>query len=444
VSERHSRRDVLSRGAAALGAVGLSSLAGCSGVVDRFDGDDEGPAYDAAALRAVPPEEWFKVPERHPFEVPGSITAGHRSRTAELLSEVPAEPDVPNGVVAETLGEEHASVTEESEREPEDGMGPLERIRRRRGTRTDAAELHGSYLAAVDEVDPEAVASRRERLRDALHNFRRGWDYMAADPVEAVAVHRHVESRLAEWERSTEAWPDLPADPQAAPFRAGDVFGRLERATATRVEAGTLLIAYLDPLADPVSHRATVTGATYRLHRRVRRGWRPDEDLDVTNAPFERDIEETLAGSLFSEALWRARSAADGVDRAVESDRFATAVVEATAAWASVAAFRTVREGIEAEAYGTVESTDAVGERRSAAVAALEDALSGSSELLRPPVVAPAADAVADADGRLDRSDGHEYDVRDAVAGYRWAAAYADAVDDALAETEAALNAAAR
>jgi len=64
--------------------------------------------------------------------------------------------------------------------------------------------------------------------------------YGGTDPAAAVVGHAPVETLLVEARRYLQPRTGYPDDPVTAPFRAGDVVGRLERARAAVGDARAL------------------------------------------------------------------------------------------------------------------------------------------------------------------------------------------------------------
>jgi len=76
--------------------------------------------------------------------------------------------------------------------------------------------------------------------------------YGGTDPAAAVVGHAPVETLLVEARRYLQPRTGYPDDPVTAPFRAGDVVGRLERARAAVGDARALR----ETIADDVREAA--------------------------------------------------------------------------------------------------------------------------------------------------------------------------------------------
>lgn len=363
-----SRRTVL----AGLGTLGAASLAGCSALPL---GDNDERRDISLSPETVEPLSWPASP--FPIAVPGTLATTHEERATELLEAVPADPTVPNGAIAEKLRSGRRQAADRLASAVDDPW-PTDRLSEWRSRRETVATVRGAYRAATGEDDATAVTEHRQTVRDALGSFVAVHEYRASVPVEAVLVHAPVEGLVRECRRRVRPDPAYPEDPLADPFQAGDAVGRVEHARATLADARQLRDVYLNERKDPPSQWSALIEASARLRFAVSQARSSvDGFLDVTESPFEADLEETPARTLF-EATSRQVTSTVATHRQRRDDGdYATAVVEAGQALAAVEALRAAIEGIRNGAYQasvTTESVTRTAERARDAITGIEDA----------------------------------------------------------------------
>jgi hypothetical protein len=441
---RRSRRAIL----AASGA-GLAALAGCAGIDVPLGGEDEEREYDPEALARLVDGDDPTAPDVFPVRVTEATVERHYDRARELLSTVPERPEVPNGVIAERLREEReraAERLEERERaaerleERDDAPTGLERLEDARYARIEAAEIEGSYRAAVGEVDHETVAERRAALRADRLGFETEWEYRGDDPARALVVHAELERLVGEARRSAEAWPPFPDDPRDDVFRVGEIVGELERGRAALGDATRLRSRYVEG-TETRSYRSAITAAAGRLERRTtdhRRRLHDHLDRRASEA-FERSVEGTPAEYLYHEARQRARGAADGAERARRTGDHATAALRSGTGLAALRTFGAVVDAVEAGEYGPPEDVDRLATAREDAVAALREAWGTEPVPASVELTWPARDALQDARYRLEDAEGDARMVRHAYANLAYAGLYAERVPEVVAAVTGAL-----
>jgi hypothetical protein len=424
---------------AACGA-GLTALAGCS--VDVSVGEDDGPEYDGAALRAIPEEQPVPPrPDAFPVRVDDTLVERHYDRARELVGAVPERPDVPNGAVAERLHERRARVAGRLDERSDAPTGPR-RLAAARRVRGDAAEVNGAYRAATGDVTRERVEDRREVLRSDLRAFESEWTYRGGEPAPALVFHAELEELVRAARRNAEAWPPLADDPRDDVFRAGEVCGNVEAGWAALGDAYRLRRRYLEEASDPSSYRSAVTVAAHRLDRRAsmeRR--RVDDFLDVP-APeaFERDVEETPAAVLYEEARRYVRFADEDAESAREAGEHATATLRGAGELATLRTFGTSIDAIRAGEYGRPEGTEPVTTAGEEAVAALREAWTTEPAGVSAEVAGRARESLASGHSRLEHADGQSFEVDDALAAFAFTRLYAEAVPGVVAAVVDALG----
>jgi len=425
-----SRRAVLS----ACGA-GLAALAGCADL--DVTGGGETPAYDPDRLRTVAEQGAPSRRDAFPVAVTDEDRERHYDRGRSLVETIPERPEVPNGVVARRLREEREHVLEHLGESPDAETG-LGRLSEARGVRADAAEANGAYRAATGEIDAESVPRRREELRAALRRFEADWAYRGGDPATALVVGAELEDLTGAGRSDAEAWPPFPEDPVADVFGAGEVVRTVESGEATLEDAERLRARYLDGI-DARPYRAAITVAAHRLDRRAsRESRRLDEYLDASreDAPFGRDIEDVPAGSLYRRARVRLEDDASRGER--RAGNHAMAALTSARRLADARTFDAVIDAIRGGEYGPPEDADRVVTAREEAVAALETAWATEPTAVSAELAWPAHDALTNGHRNLERTDGHEHDVHQALGWFAFARLYAEAVPGAV---EAVLDA---
>ena len=333
------RRQIL----AGLGTAGIAGLAGCSGL--PFVGDEGGTRPDfEIPLDAVPAIEWPRSP--FPVDVPDALVETHRERARELLDIVPMDPSIPNGAIAEELRSDRERVASDLADGPTDPW-PLDTLSGWRSRRGSAANVAATYRAATGEDDASTLGERRRVVRENLGSFTADHDYRAVSVREAVLVHAPIEDLLSSIRRRVRPDPPYPDDPVAAPFQAGDAFGRVERAGALCSDARRLRKTYLDARSGVRSQWNRLITASDRLRFAVAETREPvDAFLDAGRDAFDQDLDGTAAYTLFGTASREARWADDAVAEDREDGDYARSVVEAGEALAAMEALRTAIEGI--------------------------------------------------------------------------------------------------
>ncbi len=383
-------RGTTRRGALATCGTALTALAGCSaipGVGDDGSGNEE---YDQAALeQAVSEGETLTVPESFPTAVPPAAWTRHRDRARQCLRDVPADPDVPNGVVAEDLAEEHVNARTALDEDVSDRS--LERLSTWRDRRVRAARVRGAYRAATGDLSRSTVATRRDEVRTALATFGREWRYRAADPVEATVAHTVLEGCIDRGRRDLVPSRTFPDDPVEAPFDAGELVGEIEGARAAVADAGRLRAAFLSEVADPRSYGPRLAKASETLDLSLSRTVDTvDGYVGAEPSALQSDVEGTPAGQLFENVTWRPESRREDARRASDAGRHATAVVETGRALVAAEALDAVLAAIRDGRYRERASVDDVSRARTRAVAALRSAWEPSPRPLAVALARPA------------------------------------------------------
>jgi len=417
-----SRRGVL----AGLATAGAAAIAGCS--TPPLD-DDEGQRVEAAA---VPPDlvdavEWPPAP--FPANVPASLGASHESRARDLLDAVPADPSLPNAAVAAAIADDRKRAAERGAAQPSDPW-PTEALSARRRARGEAAMVRGTYRAATGVDDGADLAARRRAVREDRAALAADLEYRAPSTAAAALAYEPVESLLAACERHLRPTVRYPDDPVAAPFRAGNAVGDVERARAAATDAAGLRDAFrggregLEPRWASLTAAAdALDGSVHRTRARVR------ERTGGAATPDGEDLSGTVARELATVSAGRAEAAVGDIERASDAGHHAEAVVEAGTALAALEARRWAAEAIRDGRHREPPS---------------ESSLRSASERARDAV----AEAVADGDGLASRIalpavtslervaddiDRRYADARRTQARLRYVALYADAVPAATA-----------
>lgn len=407
-------------------AGGLAGLAGCS-TLPVVGGDESRVEYDGERLRGLADPAAFDAASTYPGPVPAPHAEAHYERSRALLADVPGEPSFPNEAVTTRLADQRAAVAEALSAPPE-GDATLDALDEWRYDRGRAAEVRGAYDAASGDASAGDLRERRDLVREELAAFREDWTYQGASAVEAFAVHRHLESLVAECGRYLVPDRPFPADPTAAVSAVGELAGDVERASAAIVDASGLRDAYRTAEMD--EYWAEMGTAATRLEAAIHPTRRPVEpyvERDADPGDFRRDVDGTPAQRLFVET-WRV--AVDGEDRANDArgrGDYATSVAASARTLVALVAMSSVVDAIRDGEYGVPESTAAVVAHRESAIAAVEDAIAavegavgGESGPLGGVVAAPARRALRTAEHSLAErpeyeSAGETPDRRDVV-----------------------------
>lgn len=346
-----------------LAAAGAAVTAGCSGLPfggeTRSDGDRVSLSSDV--IGPIDRPAWPV-----PAATAGSLVEAHETRARDLLSEVPADPDIANAAVAARIEDERERSLQRTNGDPPEGWtgAVLAAWRRRRG---DAATVRGAYRAATGVDDGADLVARRRAIREDRATLAADLEYRAGSVEEAVLAYEPIESLLAESARRVEPRVSYPADPVAEPFRAGEAVGDVERARATAADAAGLRSAYLDEedeasprWAPLIAAAGGLRGSVSRTRSTVR------ERADGGASSSDEDLSGTVAQELLAVSERRVESTVGGVREAADAGDHATVAAESGVALAAVDALRTadaeVSEGEYAEAP-TRSSVRAAAER---------------------------------------------------------------------------------
>ena len=217
-------------------SAGIGGLAGCNSLSGL--GSDESPDVDTRSLAA----EFEPVaPPATPFTAE-SITERvrtHEQRAAELLAEVPADPSIPNEAVRERLDAERPETAPAAT--PPADESAMRWLDEWRGHRSRAATVWGIYRAATGTDDSTLVTERRRTVRRELGAVSGDMPYRGPDPIAAALSHAPIEGLLRESHNYVQPRRAFPEDPVAAPFRAGEIIGDIERARGALADARTLV-----------------------------------------------------------------------------------------------------------------------------------------------------------------------------------------------------------
>jgi hypothetical protein len=410
--------------------------------VDVSLGEDEEREYDAEALARLADGDDPTAPDAFPVRIPDETVARHDDRARELLAAVPERPDVPNGVIAERIREEREQAAERLG-EREDAPTGLERLEDARYARHEAAEVNGTYRAAVGEIDRETVAEGREALRADRLGFEAEWDYRGDDSARALVVHAELERLVEDARRNAEAWPPFPDDPRDDVFQVGEVVGEVERGWAALGDAIRLRTRYVGKAADPESYRVAVTVAAGRLELRTtdRRRRRLHGYLDRrASEAFERSVEETPAEYLYHEARQRVRGAAEGAEEARRTGDHATAALRSATELAGLRAFDAIVDAVENGEYGPPEDEGRIAAVHEDAVAALREAWDTEPVPVSVELTWPARDSLQDARYWLEDTDGNARMVHRAYANLVYTRLYAERVPEVVVAVTDALG----
>ncbi|RLM50612.1 twin-arginine translocation signal domain-containing protein [Halorubrum sp. Atlit-28R] len=419
--DSRSRRGFL----AGLATAGAAAVAGCaaSPLADGETNRGEATAVPPGLVDAV---EWPPAP--FPATVPDSLAAAHQSRARDLLDAVPAEPSLPNAAVAAAIADDRARAVERVDAEPTDPW-PTEALAARRRARGTAATVRGAYRAATGVDESADLAARRRTVREDRAALAAGLEYRAESTAAAALAYEPVESLLAACARHLVPTVRYPDDPVAAPFRAGDAVGDVERARAAATDAAGLRDAFhgdregIDPQwASLVAAAETLDGSVRRTRAEVRR--RTGDEA----VPTDEDLSGTVAQELAVATERRTASAVRGVERASDDGNYATAVIEAGTALATVEARRRAVEAIRDGGHRNPPSESSLrsaAERAREAVAAVDGGDPLAARFVRP--------ALASLGRVADEVDAGYADPRRTQAELTYAALYARAVPPATA-----------
>lgn len=404
---------------------GMAGLAGCAGIETPW-GEPE-PDFDYGTLSALADREPPRIADPISVGLPTDLTDAYLSRAVELLESVPADPEVPNEMVAARLAEERERVASHLDA-PIEGTTTFDRLGSARYRLGNAADLDAAYRAARGAFDLDSVDRDMDRLRNELHSFLRSWDYRGPGPLEALVFHRKLEDVLAEARRATKLREPLPGDPTHAPFTVGAVVGDITRGRAAVESARRLRTQFIEGLDPPPAFRRPIIARAYQIDRLYR------ESGHQLRRYFEdhgrRDIEG--AGSpaeyLFREVEIRSQRARDTIVEARDSDHFAHAVLGGGRLFSIHTVSRRAIELVRDEAFPAPDSAGTVVNEYETAVSTLESTRSSQPEMLTPLLAWQARDTLDNGLYRLDDSGQNARDVYRAMAMFRLARLYAEAV----------------
>lgn len=395
-------------------SAGLGGLAGCNRL--SGPGSSEEPDVDTRSLAAE--FEPVAVPDA-PFPT-ATLTArarAHERRATELLADVPADPSIPNEAVRERLDAERPGTTPAAT--PPTDEGAMRWLHEWRGYRSRAATLRGIHRAATGSDDSTLVTERRTSVRQEVGTVRGDIAYLGPDPIAAVVTHAPVEDLLRESHDAVQPRRAFPDDPVAAPFRAGEVIGRLERARGALADARELLTAAGE------TNWAELARTARRLRRSLARtthGLEPYLQRRTDAFGFE------LTGTdrwLFREGVNTLEYQRRDAREARDDGRYATAIVETGQALVSAESLSAVVTGIRDGRYPDEPSADNVREAAAAARAALTErettADAGLADALGRPAVFRQRGVIE------EMADGFR-DAAEAYAGFTYAAMHARGV----------------
>ena len=424
------------RGALALG--GATLLAGCGAVPNPLASDPI--ELDGTAVARIADDEGPTVTHPLPVAVTDAHVAASRERAHGMLDAAPlplTAADLPNGAMREAITEcaEHAR---KHLAEAVEAAGTRDRLELLAHARGPARAVEAAWATIEADLTAADVRSARQTVEEDLREFRDGRAYVGEDPVRAVVVHALVGDWLREADRDLRADPDESSP--VTPITIGERASEVEQARAALDDARHVRDRFTESLTDSRALAPTFADARDSLAETIdsRMADKPAENADLGDlVDGGGDLEGTVAGT----ALRQLHGELPYEGEFVPETDLPGRVLWQVETLAQIGAFESLRARIAADEHRTVETADDVSELRSAAVAAVEDALETSADerLARTELASLASwfDYVADT---LDRyGDGPvERDlIADDVALYLQieviAAAVPAAVDEALA-----------
>lgn len=383
-----------------LAVVGAAVAAGCSD--GSLAGGTPTPTIGGDALRDVVAGSLPTVPEPMPVGVERAHVADGAARARSLLDRVP-EPlgpdEVPNEAVRRELVDrrEHATV---SLREAATAPSRFEALAHIARARRTAASVAGAWAASDGTVTTAETAARASPVRERLGAVRERRRYVGDDPVAGVLVHAAVEARLGE-AAGRLAELDHPTNyPDGHALDVGEVASRVEAARAALDDA-TYLYDRLDARRDlrPSFEAAAATVAeALRPRRRTLTAGRSRELVD-------RDVDDDTAYLL---RILHGGATAPFRESAAGGPPFlARRVLHLHDQLATLHALEAARARVEDGETFPVRTADDVEGYRSAALAAVRDALdAGPHPQLRRHELATVVDIVASVDEELEHVGG--------------------------------------
>ena len=319
-----------------------------------------------------------------------------------------------------------------------EAAGTRDRLELLAHARGPARAVEAAWATIEADLTAADVRSARQTVEEDLREFRDGRAYVGEDPVRAVVVHALVGDWLREADRDLRADPDESSP--VTPITIGERASEVEQARAALDDARHVRDRFTESLTDSRALAPTFADARDSLAETIdsRMADKPAENADLGDlVDGGGDLEGTVAGT----ALRQLHGELPYEGEFVPETDLPGRVLWQVETLAQIGAFESLRARIAADEHRTVETADDVSELRSAAVAAVEDALETSADerLARTELASLASwfDYVADT---LDRyGDGPvERDlIADDVALYLQieviAAAVPAAVDEALA-----------
>lgn len=412
-----SRREFV----AGLGTAVAAGLAGCSALGGNDQEPDGLTAEDLAGW--TPPD--LVAPNGFPVGVPDAMAENHLSRAAALLETVPQELSIPNEAIQSELRSDRERVAEEIE-SPETIDRPLVRLRSRRWTRGEAAELVGRYRAATGEDDAAALAERRRAVRRAGFEFQSDLSYAARSPIEAVLVYAPIESLLETVRRRTRPRAEYPDSPTHDVDAAGDVFQAVERAGAAFVDARGLRETYREKREGLTEQWAQLVETSrwieYAVDRtgdeRIQGSEPPDREsaFNFELTPVERE--------LYQHARRRVMSHGNPVRTEREAGRYGSAIIEAGERLAAITVYDAVVGAIEADKLPEEQSRATLESAASRADEAIRDVPMGEYPFLGATILFPAIDTYQTGVRTVTEFDNPPW----AEGSFRYAALFANAV----------------
>jgi hypothetical protein len=390
------------RGVLALGATTLA--AGCSGL-DGLLGPGE-VRLDVSAVREATSGEVPEVTEPLPVDVAADYVEGSRASAGSDLESVPlplSAEELPNGTMRWALGNEveHARALLESATE---AAGTRERLDSLRHAREHTRYVAAAWAYTNDEVTVGDVRERAGTVRENVESFREGWTYVGDDPVRVVLVGDAVESWTGAARRyATLDDPTFQYRPDST-LGVGERAGEVEHGHAYLADATHVAERFRASLSDPPSMREALTDARASLTETVEsRLESVPRDVDDPNdlGDTDRDLDGTPAYV----ALDALRSSLLG--DLEPTDNLTMDVVERVRDLAFAEGFTRLRDRVESGEEFGVTSAEEVGQRREAAVSAVEMALDESADRrLARRLLADELRHLVDADETLARHDG--------------------------------------
>jgi len=394
---RLTRRGVLALGGAALTA-GCSDLGGLLGPNEV--------RLDASAVHEAASGEVPTVTEPLPVDVATDHVGASRESAESDLDAVPlplSAEELPNGTMRWVLGNEveHARAQLESASE---AAGARERLSTLRHAREHTHYVAAAWAYTNDEASADGVRDRAATVREDVEALREDWTYVGEDPVRVVLVSDAVESWAGAARRyATLGDPTFQYRPDSA-LGVGERAGDVEHGHAYLADATHVGEQFSASLSDPPSMRETLTDARASLTETIESRLEsiPD-DIDDPNdlAETDRDLEGTPAYVALDELH---SNLIGGLE---PTDDVAMDVVERFRGLAFAEAFVSLRDRVESgETFG-VTSAEEIGDRRAAAVSAVESALEESPDRrLARRTLANELWHLTDADETLARHDG--------------------------------------